>query len=57
MLQRSGEVLLTIINEILDFSKIEAGMLAIESSVFDLRLLIEKSMSCWLPGPKTASRT
>ena len=42
MLQRSGEVLLTIINEILDFSKIEAGMLAIESSFFDLRLLIEE---------------
>jgi signal transduction histidine kinase len=42
MLHRSGEVLLAIINDILDFSKIEAGMLAIESSFFDLRLLIEE---------------
>src|SRR5471030_1336487 len=37
----SGEALLIVINDILDFSKIEAGMLAIESLVFDLRLVME----------------
>jgi PAS domain S-box-containing protein len=39
--RRSGEALLTIINEILDFSKIEAGKLQIESTVFDLGLVVE----------------
>ncbi len=40
-IQKSGNALLTIINEILDFSKIEAGKLELNNSVFDLRLLIE----------------
>ena len=39
--RRSGEALLTVINDILDFSKIEAGKLQIESTVFDLGLVIE----------------
>jgi PAS domain S-box-containing protein len=37
VVQRSGDVLLTIINDILDFSKIQAGRLAIESIAFDPR--------------------
>jgi signal transduction histidine kinase/CheY-like chemotaxis protein len=40
--RRSGENLLSIINDILDFSKIEAGKMVLESSAFDLRLVIEE---------------
>jgi signal transduction histidine kinase/CheY-like chemotaxis protein len=39
--RRSGEALLTIINDILDFSKIEAGKLQIESTLFDLGMVLE----------------
>ncbi len=38
---KSGENLLTIINEILDFSKIEAGKLDLEILDFDLRVTLE----------------
>ncbi len=40
--RRSGEALLSVINDILDFSKIEAGKMVIESSPFDLRVVIEE---------------
>ena len=36
-IQKSGESLLTIINDILDMSKIEAGMMRIETAPFSLR--------------------
>lgn len=39
-IQKSGESLLTIINDILDLSKIEAGMVRIESAPFSMRELL-----------------
>ena len=39
-IQKSGENLLTIINDVLDLSKIEAGMMRIESAPFSIRALI-----------------
>ena len=47
--RRSGEALLTVINDILDFSKIEAGKMRIESSPFDLRLVIEEVAGMMAP--------
>jgi len=41
-IRQSGDILLTVINDILDFSKIEAGRLTLESSTFDLRLVLEE---------------
>ena len=40
-IQRSGTVLLRIIDDILDFSRIEAGKLVLESTPFDLRELLQ----------------
>lgn len=41
VIHRSGETLLTIINDILDYSKIEAGKLELEAVSFNLEELIE----------------
>lgn len=40
LVERSGEHLLTVINNVLDFSRIEAGHLETESKAFDLRTLL-----------------
>lgn len=41
IIQRSGERLLSIINDVLDFSKIESGKLEFESIDFDVRTTVE----------------
>lgn len=46
---RSGNNLLTIINEILDFSKMEAGKLVLESARFSLREAVEDVVSLLVP--------
>jgi len=47
--RRSAESLLSVINDVLDFSKIEAGKLVMESSPFDLRLVIEEVQEMLAP--------
>ncbi|GJM40814.1 MAG: hypothetical protein DHS20C20_10960 [Ardenticatenaceae bacterium] len=42
--RKSGDNLLTIINEILDFSKIEAGQLELEIQPFQLRQIVEEAL-------------
>ena len=54
MIQRSGEALLTIINDVLDFSKIEAGRMQIEAAPFDLRLLLRDVLD--LVAPRVRER-
>ena len=47
--QRSGEALLTVINDVLDFSKIESGHIALEERPFDLRDTIGDVMQLLVP--------
>jgi signal transduction histidine kinase/DNA-binding response OmpR family regulator/HPt (histidine-containing phosphotransfer) domain-containing protein len=44
--RRSGESLLSIINDVLDFSRIEAGKLELQSTPFDLNDTIEEAVEC-----------
>ena len=48
-IRRSGDALLTIIDEILDFSKIESGQLQLELQPLDLRLCIEETIEILAP--------
>ena len=48
-IRKSGDNLLTIINEILDFSKIEAGHLELEIQPIDLRTVVEESLDLLTP--------
>jgi PAS domain S-box-containing protein len=49
VVQNSAEGLLTIINDVLDFSKIEAGKMRLDESDFDLRQLVEETLSLLAP--------
>ena len=53
-IQRSGESLLSIINDVLDLSKIEAGMVRIESAPFSIRGLLHSTEI--LLKPKAAEK-
>ena len=44
--RRSGESLLTVINDVLDFSRIEAGKLDLQNTEFDLNNAIEDAVEC-----------
>ena len=47
MLIRSGEGLMTILNDVLDVSKIEAGKLELETLTFDVRDLVDDVVTLW----------
>ena len=49
-IEKSADNLLSIINEILDFSKIEAGKLMLEQIPFNLRDLLEDTMTILAPA-------
>jgi two-component system, sensor histidine kinase and response regulator len=51
-IRTSSDALMTIINDILDFSKVDAGKLAIETSPFDLRVLLEEVSEMLAPAAK-----
>lgn len=52
LIKRSGDDLLTIINDLLDFSKIEAGQMELDNSEMDLRALLHRCADPLLPGIK-----
>lgn len=47
MIEKSGQGLMTILNDILDLSKIEAGKLELDISPFDLRELVDQTAVIW----------
>jgi signal transduction histidine kinase/CheY-like chemotaxis protein len=47
MLTRSGDGMMTILNDILDLSKIEAGRLTLEATVFDLHDVVNGVQALW----------
>jgi signal transduction histidine kinase len=54
---RSGDGLLTLLNDVLDISKIEAGRMDLEVSPFDLRLLGEQAVELWSQGAQAKRLT
>jgi TMAO reductase system sensor TorS len=54
LIQRSGEALLSVINDVLDFSKIEAGRMALEDAAFDPRELVQSVLDLF--GPRVRGK-
>ena len=50
LLKRSGEDLMTLLNDVLDISRIEAGKLEIERQPFDLPELLTDLRALWTPA-------
>jgi PAS domain S-box-containing protein len=50
----SGHILISVINDILDFSKIEAGQLALISSTFPLRPVLDRCLDMF--GPNASAK-
>jgi signal transduction histidine kinase len=49
VVQRSGEMLLSILNDVLDLAKIEAGRIELESIPFELHQVLEATVACFAP--------
>lgn len=47
---RSGDGLMTILNDVLDMSKIEAGRMDLEVAAFDLAALADQTVELWAEG-------
>ena len=49
---RSGDALLTMLNDVLDMTKIEAGRMDLEVGAFDPRRLAEEVVELWIEGAR-----
>jgi signal transduction histidine kinase/CheY-like chemotaxis protein len=46
---RSGEILMTVLNDLLDISKLDAGRMEIAAAPCDLRALMTETLDAWAP--------
>lgn len=50
--QNASKILLHLINDVLDISKIEAGKMILEKTKFDIKKLVEETVSLFMPKAK-----
>ncbi|WXR62609.1 PAS domain S-box protein [Peptostreptococcaceae bacterium AGR-M142] len=50
--QNASKILLHLINDVLDISKIEAGKMVLEKTEFDIKKLVEETVSLFMPKAK-----